>query len=61
VTRWLPALILLAGSSCAWWQGRGRVYTSRHTHVGIRPALECGAAGCDGAAVTIQVSDDRIP
>ena len=45
-------IILLVGAACAG----GRVYTSQHVHVGVRPAL-----ANEGAALTIQVTTDALP
>ena len=34
-----------------WWNG-GRVYTSPHLHIGVRPALEWGSGG----GFTVQIT-----
>jgi hypothetical protein len=45
-------IILAMGAACAG----GRVYTSRSLHVGVRPAL-----ANEGAALTLQISTDKLP
>ena len=39
----------------------GRVYTTRHTHVGVRPAVACGPEGCTGAGLTLQITTSEAP
>lgn len=45
--------LALALQGCAWWQGRGRVYTTDCTYAGVR-----GHTDLSGAAVTVQVETD---
>ena len=40
----------------AWWSG-GRVLTTPHWHVGVRPAASLG----EGLGATIQVTTDVVP
>ena len=53
----LLAMALCACSRSAWdrWVTTGSLYRSPTMRVGVRPHLECGAVGCDGAAISVRV------
>ena len=58
VVDYLPAalaLALLALTACGRW------YVGPRSYVTARPAAECHEHACDGAAVTVRLTTDRIP
>lgn len=55
-----PVVVGCVLQGCAWWSGHGRILTTDCTHVGVRFATACSEGGCEGGAVTLQVTTDPL-
>jgi len=55
--RHLVIIMALLQMSCAVWLKTGSIYRTRHTHIGIRPAVDKNGDW----AITLQITTDKLP
>ena len=53
-----PLVLAVCLTSCAWWQGRGRVFTGECTYVGVRGHVVVDGSGPPASALTVMIETD---